>query len=173
MKGYLLGYKKAPNGNIFRRGGCDGIALLLHKQVHDPSKKKNEQRSQSSHHGSYRNCFAETPFFFLAVVCLMGEVAHHHSDADCRNDVKCGCTEGRNHEPSPQHAQGVAVQDGAEDHQKSNHDDTAKNSQCDHVRLLKVQCSLRQKYPRDWLSTNILSVAYDTISVNTSEKPTL
>ncbi|OGY63923.1 MAG: hypothetical protein A3I89_00475 [Candidatus Harrisonbacteria bacterium RIFCSPLOWO2_02_FULL_41_11] len=115
-----------------------GTALLSHKQMNDPSKKKNVRRPQNGHHGFFHDCFAEALLFFLAVVRLVGEVAHHYGDTDCRNDVQCRRTEGRNHEPSPQHAQGVACEDGAEDHQEPGPDDTAENSQCSHVCLLKV-----------------------------------
>lgn len=109
-----------------------GTAPLLHEQVHDPSEKKSERGFQDGHHGSFRELFAEALFFFLAIVRLVGEVIHHHGDADCRNDAESRGAKGRNYEPSPQHAQGVAVEDGAEDHQKSDTDDAAKNSQYNH-----------------------------------------
>ena len=134
----ILEKTRAPSGSKFHKGLVMGTALLSHEQMHDPSEKKNERRLQNGHRDSFRDFLAEALLFFLAVVRLVGEVAHHHGDADCRNDVKCGCTEGRNHEPSPQHAQGVAVEDGTEDHQEPDPDNTAENSQCSHVFLLKV-----------------------------------
>lgn len=107
-------------------------ARLSHEQVHDPSEKKSERRLQDCHHGSFRDLLAEALLFFLAVVRLVGEVTHHYRDADCRNEAEGRGAEGRNHEPSPQHAQRVAVEDVTEDHQKHDADDTAENSQPSH-----------------------------------------
>lgn len=134
----ILEKTRAPSGNEFHKGLVMGTALLSHEQVNDPSEKKSERRLHNGHRGSFRDFLAEALFFFLAVVHMVGEVSHHHGDADCRNDVQRGRAEGRNHEPTPQHAQGVAVEDGAEEHQDPDPDDTAENSLCSHVYLLKV-----------------------------------
>src|SRR3989344_7131300 len=97
----ILEKTRAPSGSLFHKGLVIGTALLSHEQVHDPSEKKSERRLQNDHRCSLRDCLAEGRLFFLVVVHLVGEIAHHHGDTDCRNNTESGCTEGRNHEPSP------------------------------------------------------------------------
>gem|GEM_PF-2425281 len=123
---------RAPSRIEFRRGLVLGAALLLHEQMHDPSEKKRERRFDDGDEGAAPDFLAEAPLFLLAVMHLVGHVAHHHCDADCRNDAESRSSEGRDHEPSPQHAQRVAVEDGTGDHQERDTDDSAENAQCNH-----------------------------------------
>mgnify|MGYP001592661338 CR=1 FL=1 len=177
MKISILEKNRTPSGNVFHKELTMGTTLLLHEQVHDPSEKKSERRLQNGHHGSFRDCFAEALLFLLAVVRLVGEVAHHNGDADCRDDTEIGCTEGRNHEPPPQHAQGIAVEDRAEDHQEPDTDDTAEDSQCSHV-FISSRCwittmSSWRDYRICTVSTMIpmpLRIAYFTYLVKPKQK---
>ncbi len=104
-----------------------------HKQVHNPPEEESGGWLQDGDDCASSDFFAEVPLLLpLAVVQLVGQVAHHHSDADGGDDAEGGSSEGRDDEPSPQHAQGIAVEDGATDHQDSDPHDTTENRECGH-----------------------------------------
>jgi len=74
--------------------------------------------------------------FGLGVDVLIGQIADHHRDTDCLNDVECRQSEGGDEKPSPEDAQRPTIQHCSDDHPN----DEADNSKKDHFvspRLLR------------------------------------